>query len=84
MCNNNLAIHDRKFSQFSILLHNLLLSCTKKRNEIFPQLELGEKQNADNYTKGKKRQIEGIRKWPAGLRVNTTSYVLAANLGPIM
>lgn len=78
MCNNNLAIRDCKFSQFSILL----LSCTQ-RNEIFPQVELGVKQNADNYTKGR-RQIEGIRKWPAGLRVNTTSYVLAANLGPIM
>ena len=34
--------------------------------------------------KRKRQTAEGIRKWPAGLQMNITPYVLAANLGPIM
>lgn len=85
MCNNNLAFHDWEFSHFSTLLHNLLLKL-HKRNENFPKSKLGQKYNLTIIQRN--RQIaEGKREEkeePAGQQMNITSYVLAANLGPII
>lgn len=64
------------------------ISCyAAHRNEVFPQLDFEEEQNVDNYTKKKRernRRRRRDRKRPVGLQMNTASYVLAANLGPIM
>lgn len=70
MCDNNLALHDCRFSRLSILLEKSLATL-HNRNEIFPKSDLGLKQNYD-YTHKRRQIAEGRRKQPAGLHTDAT------------